>query len=890
MPLSTAQNVDLLVADLESVAAFCQNALSQCQAVIEQLKPHHSTHQSRANRSAVTSSIHLPSTSHLTSAQVSNANFLIGQGSSNQPCHTSFASLGIRWDGEDYNSNQGTEASIFDLSAKVRNNIATNSLVGSTDSNIKSLAVSNFRKNSGAEHAVHAGGSSATKKEGQSHEYKWTDTSCAENLNKGEKLSITPEFTMEIIGVSDDSMGLPIKNQALLKSNDSLKKSNRGPLLAFESELDSSEGHSTGSSTKSAFRLPFKDRSKSVNSSMEVECTDSVRSEILLGFNATTLKIEEEDESFSKPDVCIPSPKSQLQTSSFSRSTNALKERAKRTSLTSAVLASVKENEDGTENSRSMLTKNIVAASQLRTSGRKQRRTLKSHEGFRWYYLWFLLPAYDHRGKYLQEEGFELKDLENLNFRKIGFHPKSLFNTAWDFCATIVFILFIWFVPYFISFGVDESHTFWVSLVMSAVFAVDAVISVLTPVPKIPPSTLCTAREYEMMRPSLSEWVRVNLALNLVIIPLAVIPFDIFFSKVEFAHGLLLLRLLWTFRLPAMSSRCAILKKAQGKLDALTASSISKVIPIACGILTFIHLNACSLYYFGRINGFAGWHVFFEHIGHATEFQFYSLCFYHSVGNMFPLSLIVQTETEHLVQSVFIVSAAILYATFLGAISSATLSVNPAGRMYAQKVDELNDYVKWKNLSAETEKRLLRYYETKYRGKYFVEESLLAEMNESLRAEILLQNTKSLIEKVPFLQRRENDGRDEIFMGRIATALHSQYYVEGDYVTKQGENGLDMFFILSGKLDVLVDGVKKVTLFDGAYIGEVALISKVLRTATVQAAKPSILYRLTYNDFHTVLAEFPDMRARIQALASEREQMILARELSNARANVEKTE
>ncbi|KAI8841983.1 hypothetical protein BJ741DRAFT_593816 [Chytriomyces cf. hyalinus JEL632] len=879
MPLSAAHNVDALVADLESVAAFCQNALSQCQAVIDQLKPQRSTHQSRTNRSAVTSSIHLPSTSHLTSGQVSNANFLIGQGS-----HASFASLGIRWDGEDYNSNQGNEASIFDLSAKVRNNIAATpgSLVGSTDSNIKCLTVNNFRKNSGAhENAAHAGGSSATKKEGQSHEYKWTDTSGAENLNKVDKLTATPEFAVEIIGVSDDSMGLPIRNKALLKSND-------GPMLAFESEFDSSEGHSTGSSTKSAFRLPFKDRPKSVNSSMEVECTDSVRSEILPGFHVTTLKIEEEDEPFAKSEMSLPSPKSQLQNPSFSRSTNPSKERAKRTSVTSAVLPSVKESEDGTENSRSMLTKNIIAASQLRTSRRKhQRPTVKSHEDFRWYYLWFLLPAYDHRGNYLQEEGFELKDLETLNFRKIGLHPKSLFNTAWDFFATILFILFIWFVPYFISFDVDESHSFWVSLVMSAVFAVDAVISVLTPIPKMAPSTLCTAREYEMMRPSLSEWVRANLALSLIIIPLAVIPFDIFFSKVEFAHGLLLLRLLWTFRLPAMSSRCAILKKAQAKLDTLTASSISKVIPIACGILTFIHLNACSLYYFGRINGFAGWHVFFEHIEHATEFQFYSLCFYHSVGNMFPLSLIVQTETEHLVQSIFIVSAAILYATFLGAISSATLSVNPAGRMYAQKVDELNDYVKWKNLSAETEKRLLRYYETKYRGKYFVEESLLAEMNESLRAEILLQNTKSLIEKVPFLQRRENDGRDEIFMGRIATALHSQYYVEGDYVTKQGENGLDMFFILSGKLDVLVDGVKKVSLFDGAYIGEVALISKVLRTATVQAAKPSILYRLTYNDFHTVLAEFPDMKARMQALASEREQMILARELSNARANVE---
>ncbi|KAJ3221341.1 hypothetical protein HDU81_010726, partial [Chytriomyces hyalinus] len=799
----------------------------------------------------------------------------------------------------------GNEASIFDLSAKVRNNTIKETAMpvsSSTESNSKGLTVNNFRKSTGTRENSPHSSPSGTKKESHSHEYRWTDTSEADNLNRVEKRTALPEFSVAIIGVSDDSMGLPIKNHGS-KSNDSLKKPDRGPSLSFDADFDSLEGHSAGSSTKSTFRLPFKDRPKSVNSSMEVECTDSVRSEPGAGFQSAALKIEEEDEL--KPDTCNASPKSLLQTISFTRSNNTSKDRNKRTSVTSAVLPSVKESEDGTDHSRSMLSKNIIAASQKKRTSRRRHRTVKFHDEFKWYYMWFLLPAYDHRGNYLHEEGFELKDLENLNFRKIGLHPKSLFNTAWDFFATILFVLFIWFVPYFISFDMDESHSFWASLTMSAVFAVDAAISILTPVPKIAPSTLCTQREYEMMRPTLSEWVRVNLVESLVIIPLAVvkskylgmtfekghwIPFDIFFSKLDFAHGLLLLRLFLTLLMPAISSRCDILKKALVKLDAMTASSISKVIPIACGILTFIHLNACSLYYFGRISGFVGWNVFFEHISHATEFQFYAMCFYHSVGNMFPLSLIVQTEMEHLVQSVFIVAAAILYATFLGAISSATLSVNPAGRMYAQKVDELNDYVKWKNLSVETETRLLRYYETKYRGKYFEEESLLEEMNESLRAEILLQNTKSLIEKVPFLQRREKDGRDEIFMGRIATALHSQYYVEGDYVTKQGENGLDMFFILSGKLDVLVDGVKKVSLFDGAYIGEVALISKVLRTATVQAAKPSILYRLTYNDFHTVLAEFPDMKARMQALALEREQMILARELSNARANVEKPE
>ncbi|KAJ3062003.1 anaphase-promoting complex subunit Hcn1 [Rhizoclosmatium hyalinum] len=186
-------------------------------------------------------------------------------------------------------------------------------------------------------------------------------------------------------------------------------------------------------------------------------------------------------------------------------------------------------------------------------------------------------------------------------------------------------------------------------------------------------------------------------------------------------------------------------------------------------------------------------------------------------------------------------------------------------------MEQLNDYVKWKNLSTETELKLFSYYETKYRGKFFEEESLLSEMNESLRAEISLQNTRALLERVPFLKRQYGDGRDEIFLGRLAMALRPQYYVTGDYITKQGDSGHDMFFILHGKVDVSVNGKKMVSLFDGAYIGEVALITNVPRTATVQAAMPSILYRLNYNDFHDILDEFLDMKMRIEALANERE-------------------
>ncbi|KAJ3072804.1 hypothetical protein HDU98_002883 [Podochytrium sp. JEL0797] len=144
----------------------------------------------------------------------------------------------------------------------------------------------------------------------------------------------------------------------------------------------------------------------------------------------------------------------------------------------------------------------------------------------------------------------------------------------------------------------------------------------------------------------------------------------------------------------------------------------------------------------------------------------------------------------------------------------------------------------------------------------------------SVMQEVSLHNTRDLILKVPFLKRQEGDGRDEIWIGRIAIALHTQHYIAGDYITKQGEAGFDMFFIVSGKVDVFVNDRKVVSFFDGAYLGEVALICTILRTATVQAAIPSMLYRLNCQDFRDILEEFPDMKRRIDLLAEERDAVI----------------
>ncbi|KAJ3380259.1 anaphase-promoting complex subunit Hcn1 [Entophlyctis sp. JEL0112] len=147
------------------------------------------------------------------------------------------------------------------------------------------------------------------------------------------------------------------------------------------------------------------------------------------------------------------------------------------------------------------------------------------------------------------------------------------------------------------------------------------------------------------------------------------------------------------------------------------------------------------------------------------------------------------------------------------------MGVDASGRLYKQKIDELNDYMRWKDLSEMTRRKVLKYYEIKYRGKYFEEATLLNEMNDSLRMEITTHNCRQLISKVPFLKREVGDGRDELFLGRIAAVLSPCYYVAGDVVITAGDVGSEMFFILAGTVCIIVNGSRVGSLSEGSFFG-----------------------------------------------------------------------
>ena len=105
--------------------------------------------------------------------------------------------------------------------------------------------------------------------------------------------------------------------------------------------------------------------------------------------------------------------------------------------------------------------------------------------------------------------------------------------------------------------------------------------------------------------------------------------------------------------------------------------------------------------------------------------------------------------------------------------------------------------------------------------------------------------------------RLERLGRLDIFTGMPRPALEAlaagvleQSVGAGDIIIREGDEPDDLFVITSGTMDVLSSGeaggapVKVRTLTEGDYAGEIGLIERVPRTATVLAISDGTVYRI----------------------------------------------
>ena len=92
----------------------------------------------------------------------------------------------------------------------------------------------------------------------------------------------------------------------------------------------------------------------------------------------------------------------------------------------------------------------------------------------------------------------------------------------------------------------------------------------------------------------------------------------------------------------------------------------------------------------------------------------------------------------------------------------------------------------------------------------------------------------------------------------------------GTSLTIEGERGREFFVLVEGVATVAQDGLEVRTLVGGDFLGEISLLTRTPRTATVTAVVPARLLVLTDRDFRRLADEVPAFAARTWAAADQR--------------------
>jgi voltage-gated potassium channel len=124
--------------------------------------------------------------------------------------------------------------------------------------------------------------------------------------------------------------------------------------------------------------------------------------------------------------------------------------------------------------------------------------------------------------------------------------------------------------------------------------------------------------------------------------------------------------------------------------------------------------------------------------------------------------------------------------------------------------------------------------------------------------------TFAMVAHVPLFARL-----DAAAIADLVGMLHARTVPAGATIIRKGERGDAMYLIASGRVEVESAG-GKVRLEEGDFFGEIALLSREPRSATVTAVRPTDLLVLDADDFLRLVDRLPDIGAKVQAVARER--------------------
>ena len=129
----------------------------------------------------------------------------------------------------------------------------------------------------------------------------------------------------------------------------------------------------------------------------------------------------------------------------------------------------------------------------------------------------------------------------------------------------------------------------------------------------------------------------------------------------------------------------------------------------------------------------------------------------------------------------------------------------------------------------------------------------------------MAQPSSELIRGIPIFSEL-----DDASVAQLSSDFIEREFSAGQQIATEGEGGLNFFVVESGTAAVSVGGNEVATLGPGASFGEIALVDKAARSATVTATSPLRAFALPVWSFRSFAESRPSVTWKLLELLAER--------------------